>query len=414
MKTAFLHGVLPEEETMYMEQPPGFAEPGREDWVWCLRKGIYGMKQASRIWNKTFHAAMVSFGFRRLDVEWCIYVRESTSGTILVAVHVDDIISAASSPDENQRFKDQLRSQWQISDLGEIKFALGIAVSRDLAACSISLSQTALIDRIVSTFGQSDAHPADTPMVAGSKLVRPDKSIPLSPDDADWVARTPFRSLIGHLMYVAIATRPDISFAVSRLASFLDCYRLEHWNAAVRVVRYLKGTRDMQLVLGGSNSLRLLGFSDSDYANDPQNSLSVMGYCFSLGSGVVSWCSRKQRNVGTSSCHSEYMALSDASREGIFLRQVLDGLRCSASGPTPLLCDNDAANKLSEDCVFHPRVKHIRVQYHYVRECVELGDLEVKRVCSADNTADIFTKPLPASTFTRLRGYLGLRLGSDG
>jgi hypothetical protein len=399
---------------MYMEQPPGFAEPGKEDWVMKLLKSIYGMKQASRIWNKTFHDAVQSWNFVRLSCEWCVYIRRSDTGTIIFAVHVDDIVSAASSPEETLRFKQELSSKWEISDLGSAKFALGIAISRNLEQHTVSISQTALIDRVVQQFGQRDAHPVDTPMVAGLQLRRPDKSEPMTPELSDWVDRTPYRSLVGSLMYVAIGTRPDIAYAVGKLASFLDCYRPQHWDAAIRVLRYLKGSRLLSLVLGGTNPLRLLGYSDSDYANCADTSRSIGGYCYTLGSGMVSWSSRKQRTVADSSCYAEYIALHEASHEAIFLRQLLHGLDLLSPSSTPLYCDNDAASLLTEDHMWHSRVKHIRVKYHYIRDQVSDGEISIARIKSADNTADIFTKALGRSDFTRLRQYLGLRPPSEG
>jgi hypothetical protein len=326
IKTAFLHGILPDDEITYMEQPSGFEAPGKEDWVMRLMKSIYGMRQASRIWNQTFHKAITDLGFERMPCEWCVYRRQTPSGTIIFAVHVDDILSAASSEEENARFRDELCSTWDISDLGPAKYALGIAITRDTDKRTISLSQTAFIDRVVNRFGQHDAHPATTPMAAGLNLMRPDKLVPVPPEIAEWVARTPYRELIGSLNYIAIATRPDISYAVGRLASFLDCYREDHWSAAIRVVRYLKGTQSLGLTLGGLITNSLLGYSDADYANCKDTSRSISGHCYSLSSGMVSWSSRKQRLVADSTCYAEYIALHDASHEAIFLRQLLDGL----------------------------------------------------------------------------------------
>ena len=392
IKTAFLHGVLPEEETMFLEQPPGFEAPGKEEWVMRLMKSIYGMRQASRVWNQTFHKAVSEWGFERLQCEWCVYRRNSPTGTTIFVVHVDDIISAASSPEENERFRDFLKTKWEISELGEPKYALGIAISRDLDNHSVSLSQTSKIDQIVKEFGQKDARPVDTPMVTGLQLRRPDKNERTPPEIIEWIERTPYRSLVGSLMYISVATRLDISFAVGRLSSFLDCYRLEHWNAALRVVCYLKGTRSHSLVLGGKNAITLTGFSDSDYANCVDTSHSIRGYCFSLGSGAISWSSKKQPTVADSSCYAEYITLHDAGHEVVFLRQLLDSLQLLPPGPTRLHCDNDAATRLSEDHVWHSHTKHIRVKYHSIRELVLSGETLVTHVGSKDNTADIISK----------------------
>ena len=287
IKMAFLHGILPESETAYMEQPPGFEVAGKEMWVMQLMKSIYSMRQASRRWNETFHQAVIKFGFKRVPCEWCIYVRNSPSGTVMFVVHIDDIFLISNPPSENGRFREQLKSKWDISDLGPIKFALGIAVER--STDTISLSQTAFIDCILEQFGQIDAHPVDTPMVAGLQLRRPDKSIPTPPEVTEWREQTPYRELVGSLNYIAVATCPDIAYAVGQLASFLDCYLQDHWTTAVRVLHYLKGTKTLSLVLGGTCAPSLLGYSDTDFANCKDTSQSISGYCYSLGSGIISW-----------------------------------------------------------------------------------------------------------------------------
>ena len=157
-------------------------------------------------------------------------------------------------------------------------------------------------------------------------------------------------------MYVASGTRPDIMFAVSKLSRFLSCYQEVHWQAAIQVVHYLKGTREMELQLGGSSpDLSLIGYCDSDYANDPgqEGHRSVTGYCFSLGSGAVSWSSKKQKTLADSTCAAEYMAASEAGRELVWLRTLLRELGFGSSVPTPLLCNNSAAVVLCGDQAFH-------------------------------------------------------------
>ena len=413
IKTAFLHGILPEDEMMFMEQPPGFEAPGKEEWVMRLMKSIYGMKQASRIWNQTFHNAVTQWGFERLECEWCVYRRDSPTGTLIFAVHVDDIIATGSNPKETEQFRDLLKSKWEITELGEPKLALGINISRNREDHTISLSQTIKIDQLASEYGQQNARSVDTPMIAGLQLRRPDKAAPVSADITEWIDRTPYRSLVGSMMYLAVATRPDISYAVGRLASFLDCYRIEHWEAAIRVLRYLKSTRTYALTIGGQKPMSLSGYSDSDYANCIDTSRSIGGYCFTLGTGMISWSSRKQPTVADSSCYAEYIALHGAAHEAVFLRQLLEGLKVLPAGASKVFCDNDAASRLAEDHVWHSHTKHIRVKYHYTRELVLNGDVTVLRVDSKDNTADILTKPLARSEFQRLRHYLGVRATTE-
>src|SRR5258708_9764544 len=155
---------------------------------------------------------MVELGFERLACEWCVYHRGTTSSVTIFAVHVNDIICTSSLLAENEHFKAQLWQHWDISDLGATKFALGISISHDRLSRSIHLAQMALIDRIVHQYGQHDAHPLSTPMVAGLQIERPDKSQPVAVHILSWMEQTPYRSLIGCLNYLAIATQPDISF----------------------------------------------------------------------------------------------------------------------------------------------------------------------------------------------------------
>jgi hypothetical protein len=195
------------------------------------------MKQSGRIWNKTMHKAMLGWGFKRLHADPCVYYRVSALGTVLSAVHVDDFLVVSSSPDTSRAFKEELKTLWTISDLGKARFCVRIAISHNRPNCTVAISQTALIDRVVQQFGQSDADPISTPMdpSVAKSLVRPLPSDPpLSDADAHDLAHLPYRSLVGSLMYLAVGTQPDISFAVACLCQFLDCYCRAHWSTSAK------------------------------------------------------------------------------------------------------------------------------------------------------------------------------------
>ena len=238
MKTAFLNGVLPEGERQYMEQPPGFAQSGKENNVWQLHRGLYGMRQSSQIWNRVLNASFLGWGFTCSECEWCVYSHRSDNSDVsIVVVHVDDMAAASSNRAEADRFRAELEATWQITALGEPKLIVGIALHRDRTKRTITLSQTTLIDKIISVYGQKDASIATTPMVFGAQLLKPDPRIELDKNERERLATLPFRSPVGSLMYVAAGTRPDIMFAVSKLSRFLDCYHETHWQAAIRVIR---------------------------------------------------------------------------------------------------------------------------------------------------------------------------------
>lgn len=222
---------------------------------------------------------------------------------------------------------------------------------------------------------------------------------------------TPYRSLVWCLLYVAISTRPDIAYAVQQLTQYVDSFTTVHWKAAIRLVRYLKGTCDLKLILGGTGApVNLTGFTDSDWANCLDTRRSIGGYAWSLGLGVVLWAARKQKSVAASSCKAKYMAAFESAQECIWLRALLKGIDYDVTAvPTPILCDNNAAINLSEDPTLHARVKHVDIKYHFLCERVQAGEICIRYVNTKFNVADIFTKALAAPLFTCLHGLLGLR-----
>ena len=286
VKTAYLYGLLPADKVVYMEQPISFAKPGKEDWVLELQQGLYGIKQSGRIWNKMMNKALLSWGFKHLAADPCIYHCHTKLGTIVTAIHIDDFLIAGSSPETCASFKSQLKTLWSISNLGDATFCVGIATSRDCTTRTISISQTTLINLIISTFGQSDMHLISMPMDHAIQLQRPPPNDSLSDTEATTLADLPYCLLVGSLMYVTIGTCPNISYAISKLTQFLNCYCHSHWAAALHIVCYLKDTWTICLILCSNPNVFLIGFSDSSYADCVDTHHSCMGYCFSL-SGVI-------------------------------------------------------------------------------------------------------------------------------
>ena len=170
VKTVSLYGLLPDDETQYMEQPVSFEEAGKEDWVWKLEWSLYGMKQSSHIWNQTLNDSMISWGFQHLIPDYCIYYQNQDGHIVITVVHVNDFLLVSSQKEENEAFKHQMHLKWELSDLGEAHLCVGIAIKQDRSTCSIYLLQTTLIDKLVAQFGQKDANPATIPMEPGLKL----------------------------------------------------------------------------------------------------------------------------------------------------------------------------------------------------------------------------------------------------
>jgi hypothetical protein len=280
----------------------------------------------------------------------------------------------------------------------------------DRAARTVHISQTAFIDQQVAKFSQTSARDAHTPLSVGATLSKDDS--PASEEEQRKVSKLPYRELVGALLWAAAATRPDIAFAVGQLSQFLANWGRVHWNAALHVLRYLKTTRTMALTLGNRGPLkdiRIMGMTDSDFANCVDSRRSVGGYCFSIGGGAISWSSQKQARVTTSTTEAEYYAAADATKEALWLRSLLHEIGFSQKDkPTLIQMDNQPAERLMDGPANHMRTKHFHVDAHFVCERVADKEVYFKYVRSADNIADIFTKQLPYPQHARLRKRLGV------
>ena len=217
-----------------------------------------------------------------------------------------------------------------------------------------------------------------------------------------------YRQLIGSLMYLAAVTRPDLAYTVATLSKFLDSSTGEHWNASKRVLRYVAGTTDLKIIYGRERSNELVAYSDADWANCVNTRRSTSGVVLLLNGGPIVWFSRKQGVIATSTTDAEYVAAHDAGKEILWTRQLLKEINCDQNKPTTLYCDNAAAEKLIVNPKFHRRTKHIDVKYHYTRELVENGIINVKHISSNQQLADILTKSQTKNSFEANRKSLGI------
>jgi hypothetical protein len=289
-------------------------------------------------------------------------------------------------------------------DLGEISWLLGISIIRDLDACTISLGQQAYIDHILERMKLTDAKPISTPLEPGIDLSYDSNAV--SPQVLSLTEKAEYREGIGPLSYVCTGSRPDLAYPVSTLSRFMESPRTTHLVAMRRVFKYLKATRNLRLVLGGDNC-DLIGYSDADWASQMDRH-SISGYAFYVGNGAVSWSSKKQPIITLSSTESEYVALTHASKELIWLRKLIHELVQPILSPSPLNCDNQGAISLSKDATFHARTKHIDTRFHFIRQIVNSKLTSLIYCPTDDMIADIFTKPLSRPKLEKFRRLLGL------
>ena len=296
------------------------------DMVCRLKKSLYRLRQAARSWNNKISKAIKEYGGIPADADPCIFRVNRGGITLLIAVYVDDIMIVSDSIKEIRNFKHFLAQKFDIKDQGEIGYCIGLEFNRDNGG--ISIRQKGYILDILKKFGMADSKSVSTPMDIGVKLTHPEGAMEKK------YAELPYRELVGALMYLATATRPDIAHAVSFLSQFLTNYRQEHWTATKRVLRYLRGTPGIGITYGCGGS-SIIGFSDSDWGNCLTDRRSYTGYIFMYNGGAVSWESRKQRTVALSSTEAEYMALTEASKEAIHLKGLLKFLSRNEIQRTP-------------------------------------------------------------------------------
>jgi transposase InsO family protein len=407
--SAYLNGELDADEEIYMQEPPGY-ESGEAGSVKRLLKALYGLKQAGRKWYDALRAAVTDLGFRVTKADPGVFTARIEDDVLILAVHVDDCAMTGSSPKLILLYKEKLNARYALTDLGEVSWLLGIQVTHDCATRSISLSQKAYIESIIARFSLADAKAYSTPMVPSASYSKADS--PASATEAAHMRKVPYREAIGSLMYASVATRPDITFAVSTLSQFLENPGEAHWEAVKRVFRYLSGTRDVALTYGGERH-DLLGFTDADGASQ-EHRRAISGHAFIIDGGAVSWSSRKQELVTLSTAEAEYVAATHAAKEGIWLRRVAGEILLSEPEPMMLYCDNQAALKLAQDDNYHARTKHIDIRYHFIRDVVQRGLIELQYCPTDDMTADILTKALPRWKVSQHALGLGLRRPCGG
>jgi hypothetical protein len=417
-KNAYLHGHNDTNEVFYMTIPDEFLrfhklpihlqnEPLE---TLCCRmwRPLYGSKQGAHHFHRFMVEVMTSLGFTVSNADEALYFKSNPDGSyLIVGSATDDFTIVADSDTTANSFLDDLGKRVELVRLGKITWLLGTTVTRDLSQKTISLGQTAYIEQLCVRFGLENARTVTTPLPAGIDLTpgTPHISSSLCSDRE----KKTYRELIGSLMYLSVMTRPDITYSVSVLSQHLEQPSITHLEFARRVLRYAKGTKTLQLVLGGEESLT--AYSDADWASQLHRH-SISGFSLIVGKGAISWSSKKQPIVTLSSTESEYVALTQASKDVIWMGKLLSEIGFISSipfkFPINLACDNQGAITLSKDSTFHARTKHIDVHFHFIRQCIIQEHISLFYLPTSDMIADIFTKSLPYHTFIRFRSSLGL------
>ncbi|CAL9004505.1 unnamed protein product [Prunus brigantina] len=371
VKSAFLNGVL--EEEVYIEQPDEFLVKGKEDKVYKLHKALYGLKQAPRAWYGEIDSYLVQCGFKRSTSEATLYVKcKGNSELVIVSIYVDDIVYTGNSQDLLQEFKSDMMQKYEMTDLGLLYHFLGMGVIQ--SDNCIFLHQRKYASTPLQKFGLQECKSVSIPLVPNDKL-RKD-------DDSGAADEAQYRKLVGSLLYLT-ATRPDIMYAACTLDFGLE-YKKEEGTV-------------------------LIGFCDSDWSGSEDDMRSTSGYAFTFGSGVFSWASVKQQCVALSTAKAEYISASEATAQATWLRFVLEDFGEMQAVATPLNCDNTSAIANTKNPIFNQKIKHINWRYHYIKEALQQGVIDLLHCPTKEQVADIFTQALTREQFSYLRELLGVK-----
>ena len=423
--TAFLHGDL--KETIYIK--PAKEMPGiKEGQYLRLLKTVYGLCQAGCIFIEKLHGLFKEIGWKQCkDSDECMFTKLSRTGRLMkLGNFVDDIIKVYHKDDEKemQESVDKIGKVFELKDLGNIQGMIGFRITRNRELRTLLMDQESMTTRLLLSTGYDQCNPAKTP---GDKIIVPTNS-ETDPQDREEekdprskhprIRLADYRTLVGSLQYLSNGSRPDISFAVnSLLARHMANPQVEHLNALKRVFRYLSGTRTMGLLYSASsddpNHAKLQSYSDSDWAEDKERR-SVSGLVFKYAGAPISWSSKRQQTVSLSSTEAEYIASNEAGREVVWLWRLFADLGIPQVAPAILYCDNQSAIRTAVKDGNLDRRKHIDVKHHWIREKLANKEIELKWIPSAENQADILTKPLGTGIFQPLRqqlmGYNGAAL----
>ncbi|KAK1605934.1 hypothetical protein QYE76_029607 [Lolium multiflorum] len=411
VKTAFLNGDI--EEELYMVQPKGFVDPKNADKVCKLQRSIYGLKQASRSWNRRFDKVIKDFGFIQCHGEACIYKKVSGSSVAFLILYVDDILLIGNDIELLSSVKGYLNNSFSMKDLGEASYILGIKIYRDRSRRLIGLSQSTYLDKILKKFRMDESKKGFLPMLPGKVLSKTQG--PATAEERERMSQIPYASAVGSIMYAMLCTRPDIAHAVSLTSRYQSDPGMEHWTAVKNILKYLKRTKDMFLCYGGDQELVVTSYTDASWNTDPDDSKSQSGYVFILNGAAVSWASSKQCTVAKSSTESEYIAASEASSEAVWMKRFIVelGVVPSALDPLVIYCDNMGAIANAQEPRSHKRLKHIKLRYHSIREYIEDGEVKICKVHTDLNVADPLTKALPRAKHDQHQNAMGVRSNVD-
>ncbi|MEL7521272.1 MAG: reverse transcriptase domain-containing protein, partial [Cyanobacteria bacterium J06553_1] len=403
VKSAFLNGCL--KETIFMSLPKDFALP--EGQVCHLKKSLYGLKQAPKAWNEKLTADFEKINFKSSKTAESVFYQREKGRTTYLLLYVDDMLILAPTEEEADRVVQQIKSLYEIKDLGKAEFFLGVKIEQPQEKVT-KISQSRYINEVLERFKMETCKPISTPLSDEGDWF---KRLSLTTAEENEMKNIPYREAIGSLLFLSTRTRPDIATAVNILAKHSETPHPKHWKGIKRILRYLQGSKNEGIVLKGAKNLedlQLECYVDADWGADVEDRSSRTGVICYLSGNPIWWKSRKQHSIAVSTCEAEYMALFEGAKDVIWLRNVLCefGL-CAGETATTIFTDNQSSITWAKNPGLR-KVKHIDLRYNFSQEQIEKKIIRVEYVQSSENAADILTKNLSNCVFQKAKKLLSI------
>ncbi len=408
VRTAFLHGNLHEE--IYMEQPPGYISNDHPNYVCKLVKSLYGLKQSPRQWYERFTNCMSHLGYTRFQSDPNVYSRHGPNVILILAIYVDDIIILCNSEHALSKAKSELQASFSMQDMGALHYCLGIQVLQDPSHAIIRINQRPYIESLLQKYNMSSCKGVSTPLPLSLKTKTPPSSSAITPT-SDMVA-FPYANILGGIRYLVTCTRPDICFAANYLSRYMQAPSPIHTQHLKRLLRYLQETKDFGITYSACQPMPkpyLTCYSDADWGGDQETLQSTSGYIYLLSCGAISWQSKKQERVTLSSTEAEYVAMTLALKEGLWLKHFLKETTLFPDHPLLLRCDNMSTIMLAKNLKHSELTKHIAMKLQFTRELLHEGNIEITHVRTDQQWADFLTKSTQKSKHYESCNEIGLK-----
>lgn len=381
-----------------MSLPPGYNAPNGANMVCKLKKALYGLKQSPKAWFGRFRLAMKKFGYTQSNADHTLFLKRASEKLIALIIYVDDMVVTGNDPEDMSNLKSCLYSEFDMKDLGGLKYFLGIEVIR--SEKGIFLSRRKYVIDLLKETGMLGCEPIGSPMEQNHGLEECFDQVPADKEQ--------YQRLVGRLIYLS-HTRPDIAYAVSVVSRFMYNPGQQHMDAVIRILRYLKSAPGRGLMFSKHGHLNISGYTDSDWGGKGDRRRSTSGYVTFVGGNLVTWKSKKQQVVSLSSAEAEYRAMVKGICELLWLKRLMEELGFPTKNPMKLFGDKQSAIKIAENPVQHDRTKHVEIDRIFIYEKLEEKIIEVPYVRTTQQLADILTKAVSNSIFNDSLVKSGIR-----